>query len=287
MTCLTIALVIGLTANTTGSDFSDIPVEWTAEPIQIDGAMSDWTDLSTRFLSEPKAVIGLSCDSTHLYLMLRFQDSRWAGMIKKAGLKLWLDPDGRKKEIFMLKYRGGPTPEQMQLLDDGAGDRGGRRPGDRANTGARSGGDNRMFTCAIKDRIEEKSIPVSGDEGPRASFGIDQGFFVYEFAIPLDEGGVRYYGFDARPGDEISVGVFWGDPDEMRQGGGNRGGGPPGGGRGGGMGGGGGRGGGRGGGGGKGGGGRGGMSASRPERPEPIEFWVKTKLADRANASTD
>ena len=269
--------MVGITTDAAGKDFSDIPVEWTANPITIDGQMGDWSDLSTRFLGEPKAAVGLACDSTHLYLILRFQDSRSAGIIKRTGLKFWIDPEGKKKEIFMLNYRGGPTPEQMQLL---SGDTGGYRPDGGMFPGDRPGGDKRLFTCAIKDRVEPKSIPVSGTEGPQASFGMDQGFFVYEFAIPLDEGGVRYYGLGVLPGDEISIGVFWGDMNEMRQ----RDGGMPSGGRSGGMGG---RmGGGRGDMGGKG-GGRGGMDSNRPERPQPVEFWIKTELTGQIESGTD
>jgi hypothetical protein len=273
--------MLGLSASTAAGDFSDIPVTWTDTPVQIDGEMSEWADLSTRFLYEPAAVMGMASDSTHLYLMIRFQDARWVNLIKRGGLKLWLDPKGKKKEIFMLKYSGGPTPEQMQQLGTNSGGTRGRPASDDSDRSRPE--DNRpVFTCAIKDRIEQKSIPASGTEGPQASFGIDQGFFVYEFSIPLDEGGVRYYGLGAAPGDRISIGVFWGDLSEMRSQGGRRGGGPPGGG---------GHGGGRGGMGGRGGGGgHGGGDArggDRPERPKPVEFWVKTKLAGQAKSATD
>jgi len=273
-------LVVGITTDAAGKDFSDIPIEWTNQPIQIDGQMGDWSELSTRFLGEPKAAVGLACDSTHLYLILRFQDSRSAGIIKRTGLKFWIDPQGKKKEIFMLNYRGGPTQEQMQQLAGTTGNRDSRQPDGGMFLGDRPGGDKRLFTCAVKDRVDPKSIPVSGTEGPQASFGMDQGFFVYELAIPLDEGGVRYYGLGVSPGDEISIGVFWGDMNEMR---------PrddrmPSGGRSGGMGG--GMGGGRGGMGGKG-GGRGGMGGNRPERPQPVEFWIKTKLAEQVESGTD
>jgi len=276
-------LVSGLTANAAANDFTDIPLEWTTQPITVDGQMGDWSDLSTRFLGEPKAVVGLACDSTHLYLILRFQDNHWARMIMGTGLKLWLDPEGKKNEIFMVKFRGGPTQEQMQLLSGDTGDRDGRATNGGMFPGDRPAGDKRLFTCAIKDRIELKSIPASGTEGPQASFGLDRGFFVYEFAIPLDEGGVRYYGLGVSPGDEISIGVFWGDMNAMGQRGDRPGGGTPGGGRGGGRGGGGGM-------GGKGGGqpgGRGGMGGNRPERPQPIEFWIEAKLAEQVESQTD
>lgn len=139
---------------------------------------------------------------------------------------------------------------------------------------ASKGGDQRRFTCAIKDRIEEKGIPTDGAEGPTAAFGVDQGFFVYEFSIPLDEGGVRYYGIGAKPGDKISVGAFWGDMSELRRRGDRGGGTRPGGMGGGGMGG---RTGGRSGGY----GGMGGMrGGDRPDRPEPVEIWIKTALAE-------
>lgn len=257
-------------------DFSDIDIAWTETEIIADGQTNDWKGLPTRYLEDPAAAIGIANDATKLHILLRFRDARWTKMIKRDGLTIWIDPKGKKKKVFMLKFRGGPTPEQMQQM---GGDQGDRRDRRRPTPEMFAADDQRLFTCAIKDRIEEKSLPPGGTEGPAAAFGVDLGFFTYEFTIPLAEGGVRDYGLGIEPGANISVGAFWGESPEMAPHG-ERPSGMGGGGRGGGMGGGGGRGGGRmGGGGGMKGGGGGRMGGGKMERPQPVEIWIKTKLA--------
>jgi hypothetical protein len=142
-------------------------------------------------------------------------------------------------------------------------------------------GDRRAFTCAIKERIEEKEIPVEGTEGPAAAFAIDQGLYTYEFSIPLAKGTVRYYGLGISPEDRLTVKATWGDMSEIRRGMGGHdrpeGGGPPGDGMPGGMGGGmpGGMGGGM-----PPGGGPGGMG-SRPDMPEKQEVTLQIDFGQK------
>jgi len=235
--------------------------------IVVDGLMADWEELPTTYLEDQGVVMGLSNDDDHLYFMFRFRDEKWARTIRMSGLTLWLDSRGEKGKDFTLKYRGGPKLSELMPKNENVPEE------MRERTPRRDTAMTDELTCAVKDRLVEMPIPLDGANGPKAAFGTDHGFYVYEFMIPLKDSEVRYYGLGAEAGAKITIGANWGKMEMggrgQRPGGGQRGG-PPGGG--------GGMGGGRSGGG-MGGGPPGGMGGQRPEMPEEQEIWIKTKLA--------
>jgi hypothetical protein len=258
--------------------------KYVASSIKVDGRYDDWRDLPSTFLEEQKAVVAISNDNQNLYLMFRTNDPRWVRTISRSGLTIYVDPKGGKKKDFFVRFKGGPSREQLLALVG----RGGETP-DGARRQMPEGREPQMddrnandtvptLTCYVKERIEEKLIPLDGTEGPAAAFDTSRGFFVYEFKLPIKESELRYYGFAAEPGKELSIGLIWGEMDQMRgerpKGGMDFGG--PGGGPGSGPGG-------LGGGGGMGGGmGRGGGMGGPPggmQRPSKQEIWVKTTLA--------
>jgi hypothetical protein len=205
----------------------------------------------------------------------------YARAVHQSGITLYLDNRGKKKRDFVLSFRGGPSMAEIRQLDtlrvSREGDQmGGPMRDDRMRRGDSLRGPK--LICTVKDRIEEKPIPVDGTEGPSAASGVDNGFFVYEFRIPLQSSEVRDYGLGATLGKKISVGLVWGEMrrPEWGEGGGPGGmeGGmrPPGGGF-------------PDGGGGMGGRPGGGMRGGRPEglkMPEKQEVWVKATLASGA-----
>ncbi|MEW5795553.1 MAG: hypothetical protein AB1772_04250 [Candidatus Zixiibacteriota bacterium] len=207
-----VPVVMVLVNQLSAKEKADLNSTWVHGVVNVDGLAEDWTDLSPKYFDKQNAVIGVANDSTRLYLLWRFRDAKWARVIRVTGLKLTLQTPSREKRTFVLTYRGGPTLEQMRHLDPRAGsDRSdsvfpdAQRPDDLGPE------DHRLFTCYIKDRIEEKEIPVDGSEGPAANFGMDQGMFVYEFSIPLLEGAVLNYGLGAEIGDRIKLSAVWGD----------------------------------------------------------------------------
>jgi hypothetical protein len=268
-------MVIPFSNECRAGDISSIP---RADSIVIDGRMSDWPSEGMTFLKEQEAVVGLCHDDAQLYVMLRFNKAEYERMIRMSGLTVYLDAQGKKKKDFKVKFIGGPSQEQMAKMPSMKSEKSGNAmpPGmkDQMKTG-----ENQLF-CYLKDVIVEKPIPLDGSEGPAAACGVDKGFFVYEFSVPLQETKVRSYGLDAKPGQPVSVGFVWGemDKDAMRQSMPERGEGgqPPGGG--------GGMGGPGGGGGGMGGPGGGGMGGPPPgggqqaKMPTKQEVWVKAQI---------
>jgi len=214
---IVVILAVGGAAGTAeGRQKIDLGVPWAAKPISVDGLSSDWANLSPRLYPDREAVIGMANDSTRLYLLIRFRDPKWTRAIRMTGLTLDFKAGPDAKESFVLKYWGGPTPEQMReimgkkFVDSADAEfPGGERP-DRPGRHER-----RLFTCYIKNRLEEKDIPVDGSEGPAAAFNIDQGMYTYEFSIPLEKGGVLQYGLGVTTASQITLNATWGDMKNM------------------------------------------------------------------------
>ncbi len=282
---ITLFFLIVLLASFLWGKNIELTSQRSAQGIKVDGQISDWPENAMTFLEEQQATVGLCNDSANVYVLVCSRKAEWARMIKMSGLKVYLDAKGTQQKDFMLKFTGGPTREQI-MAAGGEKDTAQRRempPEMRERIRDREKNFQSKFICFQKDVISEKEIPLDGAEGPAVAFGVDKGFFVYEFSVPLKESGVRSYGLGVAPSKKIGLGLAWGEMDKSnmpegmgesrgdRGGMGGGGGMPPGGGPGGGSGGGGfeGRGGGRG----SHPGGRGGF-----EMPKKQEVWLKVQL---------
>jgi len=259
-----------------------IASHWAGDnPLKVDGDGRDWENYPVKYFRDQEVSVGLANDSANLYVLMRFRDAKWMRTIRMTGLNLYFDNKGGKKKRFTLTYRGGPDPSQLKGLDSmdmGPGGRG------EMSDEMKSRMEERMkerkgqeFVCAIDDQIYDKPIPSDGSEGPRAAAVYEEGFFTYEFSVPLKEYVVRFYGIDAQPDGAVGIGLSWGDMSELKQE--MRGEGSPGGmmggGRGGGM------------GGGPPGGGMGGPpGGAGRELPKKQEIWIKSTLAAGAESQT-
>jgi hypothetical protein len=274
MTAGFIPVVILILTPASDAKTTEIVSAWDSLHISVDGKSLDWPDNPGAFFPEQNASLAACNDGNFLYLIFRTTDARWCRAIKATGITFYIDTEGGKKKDFFIKFKGGPSREQLMSFSRNRDD---RMPGDvdKKYPGPHEDAPTEL-TCFIKDRIVEKTVPLDGNEGPSAAFDTSQGFFTYEFGIPLAAGSVRYFGLGTQPGKEIGVGVVWGDMSgfmgkrgeghpEM----GGQGGGFPGGmGRPGGM------------------GGQGGMEGSggkRPEKPEKQELWLKAVLSEPPN----
>jgi hypothetical protein len=262
-----------------GCKNTEVQSHWSAEPVKVDGEMTEWPSGSTVYFEDSGVQLGLRNDSQNFYILFRFGNQAWARAIRMGGLTLWLDNSGKKKKDIGIRYNGGPSPSEMQKRE--MPNRGGfldsltpeqqQRLIDMQTAAAH------QIIVINKKSDQEITISADGSSGPAVSFGSPQGTYTYEFSIPLEKSDLSHYGIGAQPGQAICLGLEWGGMSEsnrerMREE------------RGGGMGGGGEGGGGRGGmGGGQHGGGRGGMGGGRGgpgmQSPEKQELWVKTKLS--------
>jgi len=259
---------------------TEVQSQWSAEPVKVDGEMTEWPSGSTVYFEDSGVQLGLRNDSQNLYILFRFGNQSWARAIRRGGLTLWLDNSGKKKKDLGIRYNGGPSLSDSEMQKSGMAGEGGfwgsLTPEQQQRLIDRQAAMPDQIIVVDKKGDQRMILPADGSKGPAVSSATSQGIFTYEFSIPLQKSDVSHYGIGAQPGQTICLGLEWGGMSEsnrerrMHEGGG-MGGGPPGGG---GM-----PPGGEGGmppGGGPPGGGRGGPGMQIPEKQE---IWVKTQLA--------
>lgn len=266
-----------LIASSLAAKNAEVTAAWDSIPINIDGNAVDWRGLPAMYLEDQNASVAMSNDDRFVYLLFRTNDIKWARAIKATGFTVYLDPKGGKKKDIYVKFKGGPSREElMKGISSGKH----RMPMEmETDVPALGENDESSLYCFIKDRITEKMIPLNGDEGPAAAFDTSKGFYLYELRVPLTGDSLRYYGINAAPGAIIGVSLEWGDMSQMMRkrpegmggslGMGPGGGGPPGGGMGGGM------------SGRRGGDQMDGPGDHRPEMPKKQEVYLKTTLASQ------
>ena len=263
-------LIVSVIITLVSCNGREIQSSWATEGVAVDGKVEDWNELPATYFEDENVVIGITNDDENLYLQFRTREKKYAQLMKRTGLTIYLDACGGKSKDFFVRLVGGPEIEISQEM----------RP--RKGQWKKPGFDGAVsppprFTCFIQDVIIEKEIPFTGEQGPAAASDTSLGFYCWEASVPLCPRAVRYYGLDMQPGQKLGLGLVWGEMDGMRQpermspndmpNGGM-------GGRGGGMGG-------RGGGGkaGRDGGGMGGRGGGGGRQlPEKQEIWLKTTL---------
>ena len=199
--CVTVGLVIMASCNKIMLDSS-----WSTAPMLVDGRALDWNGVTSHFIEESEVSVAFANDSSRLFVLMRTRDPRLASTIRRSGLMFWINADGKQEKAFVIRYRGGPTREEMHSMTGGEQ----RRQMDREPPFMTSDTGKPILTCFVKDRIVEMEIPVDGSTGPAAAFSVDGGFFTYEFSLPLHESVVRSYGLAAVPGQTIRIGAVWG-----------------------------------------------------------------------------
>ncbi len=260
-------IVLSLTA-AGGCKSEQLSSDWADTAITIDGAYADWTGRNMEYFDDAQVGVAVRNDAEYLYVMVATRQDRAIRLLKRAGLRVWLDSSGKKKDNLSLLYFGDLEPDTAKPDFE---PRAGEFP-EKAMEEMREKRQMMKGMIRIDGEAGESLIPDDGSQGPWFAADEDKGLLTYEMRFPLTSDGVAAVGLNAAPGDKISIGVEPGmtmqQPEGMRPGGGMRGGGGMGGGRGGGM-----RGGGMGGG--KGGGGMRGEDA--PSAPE--KKWFDIKLA--------
>ena len=267
---LLLSALIGLIL-VTGCNSQEVQTHWAAEPVKVDGEMTEWSGGSTAYFEDLGVQLGLSNDSQNLYVLFRFSNQAWARAIRMGGVTLWLDNTGKKKKDFGVCYTGGPSfPDFQKRTDSGEGGfQEALTPEQKQRLFNMEQDTVGQITVIDKKSNQEITMRPDGTGGPTVSFASPQGTYTYEFSIPLEKSDVFSYAVGAQPGQVISLGLEWGGMDEeVREKMKERGGGPPGGGMSGPP------------PGGMGGGPPGGMGGGRNmQPPEEQELWVKTQLA--------
>ncbi len=255
-------LIIAAMIMTVSCKTEEVPGQWIAKDMTIDGRMAEWDSMPGMYFEESQTLMEFCNDSENLYVMVRFSNPMWVQTIRMSGLTLWLDVKGKKDKTVGIRYNGGPSPEEMQKMGFGGGMQG--RMGMNMPAPPEGMAQQEQFLFLNDSNPEGILIPTDGSKGPAVAYSVIDGFCIYELSIPMSAGNSDILGLNLEPGQKYSIGAEWGDMGDMMKKMRESGGGPP-------MGGGGGE--------GMGGGRPGGMGGQRPSMPQKQEVWIKTDFA--------
>ncbi len=168
-----------------------------AEPVVVDAQLNEWGGKLHALNRNDGLLIGMQNDDERLYLSLSTRNVASIGSIMRAGLVIWFDPAGGKKQTFGIRFPLGVSMDDTgnrRLSDDAAGD----RVRIRRSTEEMEiiGADGQTM------RRNKDAIP-----GISAAIEADRGVLTYEIAVPLVPASGVLYAIGAEPGQQIGVGI--------------------------------------------------------------------------------
>ncbi|MBM3312289.1 MAG: hypothetical protein FJY80_12375, partial [Candidatus Aminicenantes bacterium] len=87
---------------------------WTATPIQVDGAATDWAPESLALWKDLNISFGFKHDANFLYLLAIFNDPKFLSSLDQTGMYFWVNAEGKDKKThgFHL-YQKVVTADQL------------------------------------------------------------------------------------------------------------------------------------------------------------------------------
>jgi len=176
-----------------------IDSQWKNSAIEIDGKGHDWENIPMEYDEDIKVMYGLANNDSTISLMLRFNDSKLAGMFAMRGVTLWFNDKKEKEKTIGIHY-------EDESVRSGVWARGRARGRDEnlnMDINQKAINANGEFTLARDDSLT--GITLDELAGWEAAAGYDDGLYCFEFAVPLtsQKGGV--YFLDAQNSKQIKI----------------------------------------------------------------------------------
>ncbi len=168
-----------------------------AEPVVVDAQLNEWGGKLNALSGSDALLVGMQNDDERLYLALSTRNGASIGSIMRAGLIIWFDPDGGKKQAFGIRFPLGLSMDDTgnRRLSEGAA-------GDRIRIQRSTQEMEIIGADGQTMRRNKDAIP-----GIVAALEADQGVLTYEIAVPLVPASGVLYAIGAEPGTQIGVGV--------------------------------------------------------------------------------
>lgn len=167
------------------------------EPVAVDAQLNEWGGKLHALSSNDGLLVGVQNDNERLYLALSTRNGASIGSIMRAGLIIWFDPAGGKKQTFGIRFPLGLSRDDTgnRRLSEGAA-------GDRIRIQRSTQEMEIIGADGQTIRRNKDAIP-----GVVAAIEADQGVLTYEIAVPLVPASGVLYAIGAQPGQQIGVGV--------------------------------------------------------------------------------
>ncbi|KAF0150816.1 MAG: hypothetical protein FD143_2493 [Ignavibacteria bacterium] len=175
---------------------------WRSNEITIDGNYQDWKN-NLKLLPDQKISLGFTNDDKFFYMCLVTEDRMKVMQMTRGGFITWFIPSSGSENTFGIKY---PLPiknmprEQMQSL--------GREM-------FLQGGLDKIVNMMIEkqneiqilnsDKYSLSLLPAENKDGIKARLGYIEGKFVYELQVPLAVHDDFAFQIASLPGDNLQV----------------------------------------------------------------------------------
>ncbi len=198
-TVLPIALVIAAAAALVYAATPDRASSWRDNDIRIDGSDEEWKGEELPVKGQHFS-LGIANDGEWLYLCLPTKDSGTKAMIERAGLVIWVDPEGGKKQRFGVHFPvpnpPGTRPRREVPPPPGSAPAEGQpqEVGGQEQVGVLGPGKNDAQLVAIDEA-----------GGIEAKVGVHGDLMVYEVKLPLARSGDHPYAPNVGPGQRVRL----------------------------------------------------------------------------------
>jgi len=178
----------------------------------IDGVLSDWGGTLTRVEDHSVSMNAVPTDST-LYLALLIRDGALIRSVAEQGLVVWVDPSGRQKHTYGVRY---PLGLRAQRAERAAGS-------SASDASQRSLALDDLFPsdlAIIRNDTVRHRMPAGLSADLQAQASLDTGSLIYEVAIPISPSasGVgtdgRQHGLRTPLENVVAVGLETPNPDD-------------------------------------------------------------------------
>jgi len=169
-------------------DAQDMHSRWVDVPVQIDGNPQEWPQPFRYYDPESKLQYSVANDSANIYVCLKLTDEAAQLKLFRAGVNVWLDPKGKRKEAVGVSF-----PMKGERGSDEDGEHHQRQPGDPAYKKPDIGKlKQRMLLSQIIlkvtgfNNIPDQVLPLQNNLGINVAFGWDSlDILCIEYKIPI------------------------------------------------------------------------------------------------------
>jgi len=187
------ALVTRVAAETTEST-------WPTQTIVIDGSFADWKNVPTQFNADLNLVSAVSNDQDFLYVMIRFQDAHLARKMNLCGSTLWLNCKNQKDKNRGIRYFNENQPTEPDRENPPA------EPAEMPATDMPPVHGNVEMTGSFTLKTNDATEPIT-DTAFQSAVAFQNGFYCFEYQIPLAEMDAAAAGRKIKPGEKFKIGL--------------------------------------------------------------------------------
>lgn len=189
--------------------------QWINTPIQVDGLEQEWA--ADDLINQKKLSVdyGFKNDGSYLYSVFIFNDLEYLSTIGQTGMTLWLNPEGKKKKNYGIRFQqlAVPAEKYIQLLENQGG-----ALTDIQKQQIRAKPQHLVPNVFIINKDEETIRPSAEHKPAVFKSARYEDRIVYEFAVPLEKPADNAFGIGTQPGQSFKMAFEWGGmTEEMKQ----------------------------------------------------------------------